>query len=181
MPRIPTVDRAEVPSQTQNLLDGVEKKLGMLPNMIAAMAQSPAAVQGYLGLSQALAGGLLPPRLREQIALTVSQYNGCNYCLAAHSAIGGSLGLSSDEVSDSRNGSSPNRKTEAALQFARLLVENRGSISDEQFATARAAGYSGAELTEIIAQVALHTFTNYFNKTAQSVVDFPRVETAVGV
>lgn len=179
MSRIQVVDRSTASAQTQKLLDGVEKKLGMLPNMIGAMAQSHVAAQGYLALSQALSGGELTARLREQIALAVAQVNGCNYCLAAHSAIGGSLGLSSDEIADARNASSTDRKTEAALQFARRLVDTRGSLSDEDVDEIRGAGYGDSEIAEIIAHVGLHTLTNYFNKTAQTVVDFPPVADAV--
>lgn len=175
MPRIQPVDRQTADQGTQKLLDGVEKKLGMVPNLISTMAQSPALAQGYLGLSQGLSGGVISPQLREQIALTVSQTNECNYCLAAHSAIGSSVGLSDDELRDARAGSSPDRKTEAALKFARRIVDQRGFVSDDELAAVRHAGYSDGEIAEIVGHVALTVFTNYFNHVADTEVDFPPV------
>lgn len=181
MSRIQPIDRSATDSGTQKVLDGIETKLGMLPNMISTMAHSPAALRGYLGLSQALSGGQLPADLRERIALTVSEINGCGYCLAAHSAIGGSLGLSADDLRDARAARSADSKTDAALQFARQLVDTRGNISDEDVQAVQSAGFGESEITEIISHVALHTFTNYFNKTAQTVVDFPAVDELAGV
>ena len=175
MPYLKPVDRSTAPAATQNLLDGVEKKLGMVPNLIATIAQSPALAKAYLGFSQALAGGVIPAQLREQIALVVSQANECGYCLAAHSAIGSSVGLSDDELRDARTGVSPDRKTEAALQFAQRIVAKQGWLTDADLAKVREAGYSDEEIAELIGNVSLTIFTNYFNHIAQTEVDFPAV------
>jgi uncharacterized peroxidase-related enzyme len=169
------IDRSTAPARTQKLLDGVEKKLGMVPNLIATMAQSNALTNAYLGFSQGLAGGVIPAQLREQIALVVSQTNECGYCLAAHSAIGSSVGLSDDEIRDARTGASPDRKTEAALQFAQRIVEKQGWLTDSDLAEIRDAGYSDEEIAELIGNVSLTLFTNYFNHIAQTEVDFPAV------
>lgn len=147
----------------------------MLPNMLATIAQSPSAIKAYLGFAQTLSGSGISARLREQIALAVSEVNGCQYCLAAHSAIGSSLGISDDELRDARTGTSPDRKTESALKFARQIVLDRGTVSDSQVEEVRDAGFGDAEITEIIAQVSLTTFTNYINKTADTEIDFPVV------
>ena len=88
--------------QAASLLDGVQKKLGMVPNIIATMANSTAVANAYLGFSQSLAGGSLPARLREQIALVVGETNGCDYCVAAHTALGQKAGLSEQETCDAR-------------------------------------------------------------------------------
>ena len=113
--------------------------------------------------------------LHEQIALTVSQANQCDYCIAAHAAIGSSIGLTEDELRDARTATSPDRATDAALQFARRVVEKRGAVSDGDIAAIRNAGYSDTEMAEIIAHVALNIFSNYFNLVAQTDVDFPPV------
>lgn len=173
MPRIKPVNRDAAPARTQELLDGVQKKLGMVPNLIATIAQSNALANAYLGFSQALAGGVIPPQLREQIALAVGQANQCGYCLAAHSAIGGSVGLSEDQVRDARLGTSPDSRTDAALRFARRIVETRGFISDDDLNGIRNADFGESEITEIIGHVALNIFTNYFNHVAETDVDFP--------
>ena len=175
MPRIHPVQPDTATAATQTLLGGVEKKLGMVPNIIGTMAQSSAVAKAYLGFSQGLAGGELSTQLREQIALAVSQVNQCDYCLAAHSAIGGSVGLSDDQLRDARQGTSPDRRTEAALQFARQMVDRQGFVSDDDLAEIRQAGFSEAEIVEIVGNVALTVFTNYFNHVAETEIDFPKV------
>lgn len=179
MPRLQPIDRANAPAETQKLLDGVEKKLGMLPNMISTMAQSRPVVQAFLGFSQALSSGVIPDQLSEQISLTVAETNGCSYCLAAHSAIGSSLGLTECEIVDARSATSTDRKTETALQFARSIVENRGGVADDDIEQMRSVGYGEQEIAEVIAHVALNTFTNFFNRAAQVDIDFPAVPEVV--
>lgn len=177
MPRIEPVDRRTAPESTQKLLAGVEKKLGMVPNLIATLAQSPAAAQAYLGFSQALSGGVISPQLREQIALAVGEANQCGYCLAAHSAVGSSVGLSDDQLRDARTATSPDRKTEAALQFARRIVDKRGFVADADVEEMRTAGYQDQAIVEVVGHVALNLFTNYFNHVAETEIDFPEAET----
>ena len=175
MPRIQPVDRKTAPAKTQQLLDSVEKKGGMVPNLFATFAQLPALTQAYLGSSQTLASGVIRAQLREQIALAVSQTNECDYCLAAHSAIGSSVGLSDDEVRDARTATSPDRRTEVALQFARRIVERKGFVSDDDLQEMRSARYTEEEIVEVVGNVALIIFTNYFNHVAETDVDFPAV------
>lgn len=179
MPRIQPINRTTAPANTQKLLDGVEKNLGMMPNLIATMAQSSSLVQAYLSFSQALSGGAIPAQLREQIALAVGQANQCDYCLAAHSAIGTSLGLSQDEIHDARTATSPDRNTEAVLQFARRIVDTRGFVSDDDLEEIRSAGYGEPEIAELVGHVAFNIFANYFNLVAQTEVDFPPVSALV--
>jgi uncharacterized peroxidase-related enzyme len=176
MPRFNAVDSDTATGRTKQLLDQVQRALGFVPNMMRTMAVSPAVLGGYLGLSGALAGGALTPRVREQIALAVGEANGCQYCVSAHTAIGTRLGLPASEIEASRDGASSDPKVEAALAFARALVGQRGDISDADVARVREAGWSDPEVAEIVAHVALNVFTNYFNLTADTEVDFPRVQ-----
>ncbi len=175
MQRIDAVDSGTVTGKTKELLDQVHRKLGFVPNMMRTMAVSPAVLEGYLGLSGALAGGALSPKLRELIALAVGEANGCQYCVSAHSAIGKRLGVREAELEAGRQGTSSDPRLEAALGFARALVEQRGDVSDADVARVRGAGWSDPEVAEIIAHVALNIFTNYFNLTAGTEVDFPSV------
>ena len=117
----------------------------------------------------------MSPKLREQLALTVSELNGCQYCLSGHTALGSMVGLSDEEIADSRRGVSPDRKTEAVLQFARSVVAERGKVSDDAVATVRGAGVSDAEIAEVVAHVAVNIFSNYFNHVADTEIDFPEV------
>lgn len=161
--------------KVKELLDGVRTKLGMVPNMMRTMASAPAVLEGYLQLSASLGRGSLPAKTREQIALAVSEANGCDYCLAAHSAIGRMAGLTSDQIRDSRLGTSVDPKTDALIRFARRIVDARGRVSDHELEEVRAAGFGDAAIAEVVAAVALMTFTNYFNLVADTELDFPRV------
>ena len=173
MPRIHPVNRATADSKTANLLVSVERAMGRVPNMIATMAKSPSAAQAYLGFSQSLSTGQLSNRLREQIALVVGETNSCDYCVAAHTALGEAAGLTGSEASDARRGLAQEEKERAALQFARAMVEKRGLVSDEDLGGVREAGHNDGEIAEIVANVALNIFTNYFNHVADTELDFP--------
>ncbi len=176
MPRLKAIETAEAEPKAKALLEGVQKKLGMTPNLMRTMANSPAVLEAYLGLGNALGKGTLSPKLREQIALTVGELNGCQNCLSAHSALGKMVGLGDEEIADSRRGVSPHRKTEAVLQFARKVVSERGWVGDDDVASLRAAGTSDAEIAEVVAHVAVNIFSNYFNHVADTQVDFPQVD-----
>lgn len=159
--------------KASELLAGVKRSLGSTPNMFTTMANAPALLEGYLSLNAALSGGVLSAALREQIALTVAGLNGCDYCASAHTMLGERAGVS--EAAVNLEGRSSDPKTQAALTFARALVEKRGSVSGEEFKAARDAGYSDEEILEILGAVALNTLTNYFNEAVKTEVDFPKV------
>lgn len=171
MERIVPVDPHTAQGRAKELLDAVKAKLGVVPNMTRAMAVSPAVLEAYLGMSGALAHGVLPPQVREQLALGVGQANGCDYC---HSALGRRAGLTEQAVLDSRRGRSADPKTDALLRFARTLVEERGRVTDADVAAVREAGGGDAEIAEVVAHVGLNTFTNYFNTVAATAIDFPK-------
>ncbi|MGE0882468.1 MAG: carboxymuconolactone decarboxylase family protein [Blastocatellales bacterium] len=180
MSRLTTVDPKQATGKAKELLDGVQAKIGMTPNLMKGLANSPAALKAYLDFSGSLAGGLLDPKLREQIALTVGTANGCEYCVSAHTAIGKGAGLNSDELAAARNASSGNAKSNAALKFARSVMETRGNVKDAELKELKTAGYSEGEIVEIVAHVGLNIFTNYFNHVAQTEIDFPKVSLAAG-
>jgi uncharacterized peroxidase-related enzyme len=176
MSRIETVNPTHATGKAKELLDGVKSKLGMTPNLMRVMANSPAVLDAYLKFSGSLGSGDLPAKTREQIALAVGQANSCDYCLSAHSAIGKMVGLSADQILDSRRGSSAEPTTDAVLRFARQLVDKRGLVSDADLAAVRSAGWEDGAIAEIVANVALNIFTNYFNHVAETEIDFPRAE-----
>ena len=180
MPRLNAIDPKEATGKAKELLDGVKAKLGIVPNLMRTFANSPAALKGYLSFSGALGDGLLKAKVREQIALAVADANNCEYCLSAHTAIGKMMGLNDSEIVSSRQASSGDAKTDAALKFAHQIVVKRGEVLNSEIETVRNAGFSDGEITEIVANVALNIFTNYFNHVAQTVVDFPKVSLAAG-
>lgn len=175
MSRIPAIAPAAAEGKTRDLLDAVHKKLGVTPNMTKTLAHSPAALESYLQFSGALAGGVLDAKVRERIALTVAEANQCEYCLSAHTAIGGKLGLPAIEINNARAATSENAKITAALAFAKKVNNERGIVSDADLTHVRAAEISDAEIVEIVANVALNIFTNYINHVAKTEIDFPAV------
>lgn len=178
MSRIPTpVSIAAAPEASRASLEAVNSLLGRVPTLFRIVANSPQVLEGYLGLNGALGKGLLNAQTRERIALAVAEVNSCDYCLAAHQYLGSNLAKLSDaEIEASRRGTSADEKAAAAVNFAVTIVNNRGEVSDSDFEAVRAAGYSDAEIVEIVGHVALNTLTNYINKVLGTEIDFPVVD-----
>lgn len=176
MNRITQIDPAQSAGKTKQLFDAVQSKMGLVPNLVRVLAAAPAALEGYLGLSGALAGGTLNAKVREQIALTVAETNLCGYCLSAHTFIGGKVGLTGEEIAGARRANATTAKSDAILKLARGIVVQRGEVSDADFTQARAAGLTDGDIIETVANVALNILTNYVNHVAQTVVDFPEVK-----
>lgn len=159
-------------------LEGVKKMLGKTPNMFTTLAHSPAALGFYLSGVAALSDVKIPASLREQIAVTVAGINGCDYCASAHTAFAKMQKIPEAEVTQNLIGKSTSSKIEAALAFARRIVQTHGWLSDNDLQAIRTAGYSEEEIVEIVAIVCQNIFTNYFNHIADTEVDFPLVSTA---
>ena len=171
---IPSVESA--PSAAQPLLAAVKQQLGTVPNLMKLLAISPTALEGYLSLNAVLAKGSLDAGLRERIALTIAEYNGCDYCLSAHDYLGRNVAkLSSDEIDAARDARSSDAHADAALHFALRVAQTRGQVSDADLTSLRAAGFDEAEIIEIVVNVALNVLTNYVNNVAQTDIDFPKV------
>lgn len=175
MSHLPLLDRATAGERSAATLDAVQAAFGATPNMFRAVAHSPAALASMWSAFGALAGGVLPPKLGEQIAVAVADRNGCAYCLAAHTALGRKAGASAAEMSEAQGGRSADPKTAAALRYALALVDQRGHAGADELARLRAAGFTYQEAVEIVAHVALNLFTNYINVAFDVDVDFPVV------
>jgi len=178
MSRIPTPTSIETaPVASQPLLQAVKKQLGITPNLFLLVANSPAALEGYVSLSGALGKGDLPAATRERIALAVADINGCDYCLSAHTYLGRNVAKLDDaEITANRNGASNDIKANAAVRFAVKVTQLRGHVTDEDFLEVKAAGYTDAQIIEIVQHVALNSWTNYINTVGQTEIDFPIVE-----
>lgn len=174
--RVSLVSATNTPDASRALLDAVHGAFGATPNMFRAVANSPAALQAMWGFFGALGGGSLPAKLAEQVAVAVADRNACEYCLAAHTALGRKAGASADEMSAAQAGESADPATAAALRFALKLVEQRGQVGDADIAALRAAGFGDGQIVEILAHVALNLFTNYLNVAFNVPVDFPGVK-----
>jgi len=178
MSRISIPSRETAPSASQPLLDAVEKQLGVIPNLFRLVAHSPAVLQGFLGLNGALAK-TLDVKTRERIALAVAQINGCDYCLSAHSYLGLNLAkIDSAEITLNRKGASSDAKANAAVAFAAKVTRARGKVTDDDLQAVKSAGFSEAQIVEIVALVAENAFTNFVNIVAETDIDFPVVHAA---
>jgi uncharacterized peroxidase-related enzyme len=177
MSRIPTPATIEAaPAAARPFLEAVKQQFGIVPNLFRLVANSPASLEGYLGLFGALSKGALPAQTRERIALAVAEINGCDYCLSAHTYLGKNLAKLDDaEITANRNGASNDPKADAAVRFAAKVTRARGHVSEEDLRAVKLAGYDDAQVIEIVLHVALNTWTNYINEVAKTDIDFPVV------
>jgi uncharacterized peroxidase-related enzyme len=178
MPRIAIPKREDAPAESKPILDNVDKMLGFVPNLHRLMSISPNALSGWATMMRSFAK-TLDVKTRDGIALAVSEADGCDYCLAAHSYIAGNLAkIPADEIEMNRVGRSSDPKRQAAVAFAKALIETRGKVSDAQFAAVRDAGWTDANIVEMIALTAQFLLTNFMNNAVQTPIDFPEVSPA---
>jgi uncharacterized peroxidase-related enzyme len=173
MARIAPVDPAAADPAIRATLDGVRAKLGAVPNLVRTFAVSSAVLNGWLGFSGGLGKGKLGPRLGELLALAISDANGCQYCVNAHTAIGARLKITPAQAALARAGRAEDAKDAAALAFALKVMATRGHVADADLAALRAAGWDDAAALEIIGHVAINTLNNYLNHVAGTEIDFP--------
>lgn len=170
------IDSASATGAAAEQLDAAKQTMGVVPNMTKALANSPAALKGFLGLFGALKEGVLSAALQEQIALAVAEINGCAYCLSAHTYVSlNVVKLSQEEIEAARRGLSADPKSAAALRLTVAITENRGPVDDAVFSAARDAGLSAEEIVEVVAHVARTIFTNYVNEALEVDIEWPVV------
>ncbi|MFO1387142.1 MAG: carboxymuconolactone decarboxylase family protein [Chitinivorax sp.] len=175
MSRINVVNHATANAEQKDLLDAIQAQLGMVPNFLKVFANSPVALRAFLGLHGVANDGSLDPQTRERIALALAQQNTCEYCLSAHTAIGAKAGLNRAEIQANREGSSQDAKAAVAVKLAKSLAEHKGEISTAEILEARNAGYSDADIVEIITHVGMNILTNILGKASRVEIDFPKV------
>jgi len=175
MPRIDPAAPATTDDRTSATLKGVRARLGFVPNLFTTLARAPAALDGYLNFSEALAKGRLTARQRELVAIAIAQENECEYCLSAHSAIGQHVGLNSGDVRQARLGGAVDPEDAAVIRLTLSVMRSRGNVSDAELEAARGAGLDDGLIIETTANVALNVLTNYVNRVAATEVDFPLV------
>ena len=175
MSRITVVTHESASAEQRALLDAIQGRLGMEPNFLKVLANSPAALKAFLGLHGIAGAGSLSLQTRERIALALAEQNSCEYCLSAHSAIGGQAGLNGDEILINRAGSSQDAKAAVAVRFARSLAEHKGEVTTAELVEMREAGYTDADIVEVITHVGMNILTNILGKASRVEIDFPKV------
>ncbi|MCE5291038.1 MAG: carboxymuconolactone decarboxylase family protein [Nocardiaceae bacterium] len=161
---------------TAELLTQVKEAFGLVPNMTKVMANSPALLRSYLALAGAVGSGTLSAGVRERLAIATAQLNGCEYCLSAHTFIGGNLAkVSEAELAAARNAESNDSHITALLTLSNAIAADGGDVPEAVIAQARAAGVTDKEIGEVVANLALNILTNYFNILANVENDWPVV------
>ena len=158
------------PGKSRNLLGSIEAKMGFVPNLYAGLASSPATLEAYLQLSEQLAKTSFSPAEQQVLALTVSVTNGCEFCVAAHSSIARNMVKLDGRIVDAlRDGTKlPDVRLEALSSFTRKIVNQRGLVDDSDVELFLQAGFSRAQVLEVILGVALKTLANYANHLLES-------------
>ncbi len=173
MKNLEKLTKDQASTDSKEIFESLESKMGMIPNIYATIGNSAPALKATLGIGEALGKGEFSGKETEAIALAVSQTNECGYCLAAHTAIGGNHGFSKDEMVAIRNGEVEDTKLKALTELAKAITETRGYPDQTKIDTFFDAGYSKAALAELIVLVGLNTITNYTNHIAKTEIDFP--------
>jgi uncharacterized peroxidase-related enzyme len=172
----PTVDAAT--GATAALFSRIKRTAGRVPNTFAVIGKlQPTALDSVLDAEAALAAGSLSKQDAETVKLAVSVATGCDYCAAAHSLLSKLAGVSPDAIRNIREGQpTGDTKRDTLVSFVRTLVTTSGTITDEQFAEIKAAGYTDQQLVEISLAISLIAFTNVFNRINDTDLDFPPVQ-----
>ncbi len=179
MSRLAVPARDAAPAASKPLLDAVHDQLGVVPNLFRLVATSSVALGAFTSFRGSLER-VLDVKTRERIALAVAQVNGCAYCLSAHSYVALNMAkIGPEEIALNRRGASADVKANAAVAFAAKVAGERGHVSDADIAAVREAGLVGSQIVEIVALVALNSFTNFLNEVAKTDIDFPAVDIGV--
>ncbi len=167
---IHTTDSA--PEASRELLGAAGAKYGFVPNLMGEMAEAPSMLKAYLALGEALETSSLTPQEQQVVVLTVSYLNQCVYCMTVHSAVAKMVGLPEGEISALREGRPlSNAKLEALSRFAGLMVDQRGRASEDDVTAFLAAGYTQAQILEVIVGLAFKTLSNFTNHLADTPID----------
>ncbi|MDH0863448.1 carboxymuconolactone decarboxylase family protein [Mitsuaria sp. GD03876] len=176
MSRLPAPALADAPEAALPLFDAIRKAAGKLPNAYALIGSlSPAALKLALEGDAALSRGALSRADIEAIRVAVSASNGCDYCVAAHTAIGKMVGLKADELRQLREGGAgaEDAKRQALVDFARHLVSTTGTVAAERVQAVLAAGWTSTQVVEAMLAISLIGFTNLVNRVNDTPIDFP--------
>lgn len=161
------------PEGSGPVLDQVEKAYGFTPNLYAVFAESPVAIAAYLQISGLLKEhGALTPQEQQVAMLAVSEQNGCDYCVAAHSAVAKMSGVPSETIAALRAGREPSDSKQAALvRFTKAVLNHRGWVPEDQKQAFLDAGYTTRHALDVLSILALKTLSNFTNHLAHTPLD----------
>lgn len=173
MKKLSVLTKEQAPAQSRDIFEGIEKAVGILPNIYAVIGNSANALGSYLAFSEAQKNGSFNTKEREAVFLAVSEENGCNYCLSAHTTIAKMNGFSEEETLALRAGNHNDYKLNALVSLAKSIVATRGKAEEIKVKEFFEAGYDEKALVDLVALVVDKTFTNYIGRIAKPDIDFP--------
>lgn len=173
MQRIRSIEPKHAQGRAEELLATVERAFGVVPNAAKVMANSPAVLESFLALSTAMSGVAIGGKLHHQVKLATSETNACSYCTSILCAIGPKAGLTSSDLVEGRSAEAKDARSDAALKFAKAVMETKGKVNDDDLRAVRKAGFDDAEIVEIVASVVVGCFTNFLNNVAETTLDIP--------
>jgi uncharacterized peroxidase-related enzyme len=175
MPRIQGVSKDRAEGSVKDFYEILEESIGFVPNVYQAMANSPHALFAYISANERLAKGSLSKVERETIALIVGEHYSCRYCLAVHMIGAENAGLSTEEALEIRRGNSSNPKLQSLIWFVRAAIQYKARLSNTEITKLRGAGFSDAQIVEVLLSIGLCSFMSIFNQINETPLDFPEV------
>lgn len=166
----------EYSSKTRAIFDNMQKSSGSVLNIFKLMGHSSHTLEGFLAFSGSLAKGLLSAAEREHIGLALAGYNHCGYCASAHTMLAKKAGVKEEEIQKNLKGESEDEPIRTLIRFCYRVIEHKGRVDESDLDDLRSAGYQDEKIVEIVANIALNLFTNYFNHVFDTPNDFPKVE-----
>ena len=170
--QIHSVDTA--PEDARPLLRGLKEGLGMIPNLAAAMAESPQLLKGFLTVREIYQGGTFTPAEIQVLSLTAAFENDCAWCMAFHTLMARKEGVSQESIDELREGRSPIEPRLGALSdFAREMVRRRGAVGSAELERFQGAGYTRAQALEVVLGMGFSLLANYAGHLADAPLDEP--------
>ena len=160
------------PEGSRKLLERTLENTGFIPNLIGGMAVAPSLAEGYMKLAGIFAKSSFDATEQQIVLLAISRYNGCEYCMAAHSSIA-SMQNVPQGIIDAMRDDAPiaDGRLEALRQFATAVVDQRGWVEETMVKAFLDAGFTRQQVGEVILGVGLKTMSNYFNHIAETELD----------
>jgi len=176
MKKLSVLSKEKASEQTKQIFEGIEKAVGMLPNIYSVIGNSANALGSYLTFSEAQKNGSFNAKEREAVFLAVSEENGCSYCVSAHTVIAKMNGFSEDDTLNLRSAEYPDQKLNALLKLTKSIIKNRGNADENLIDSFYQAGYDEQALVDLVALIIDKTFTNYIGRLAKPEIDFPAAQ-----
>lgn len=160
------------PEKSREILKNVQAKMGLIPNVLGEIAESPALLRGYWELSESAKLGKFPPVEQQVVQMTASWLNGCSYCMAAHTTLAEKGGVPRETLEALRHDRPLKEpKLEALRQFTKAVMKKLGRADKKDVDAFLKAGYERAQVFEVVHNVALKLITNYVNHIAATPLD----------